>query len=96
MANIVRQASDGNRYLVPEGTPDDEINKGVPLSIDLSFLDFPVQLEQTLRAALASQGLVEPKDFERPGVYKFMAEALKRTFKVTANEIVDHIRREQL
>lgn len=96
MANVRRLAHDGQYYLVPDNTPEDEITKGVPLSVDLSFLDFPVQLEQELRAALRKRGLVEPVDFEKPGNYQKTADALRDVLKVKANEIVDRIRREQL
>lgn len=96
LANVVMKGSDNKTYLVPEGTSGLDILKGVPLSFDLSFLDFPVELEQTLRREMEARGLRVPSDFEKPGAYKSAAEALRITFKVSANEIVDRIRREQL
>lgn len=96
MGNQIIKGSDGKSYLVPEGTTGPDILKGVPLSFDLSFLDFPVELEQILRRELEARGLRQPSDFEKPGAYKHAADALRMMFKVGANEMVDRIRREQL
>lgn len=93
MDNIARRGNDGLLYLVPKDTPEDQIMEGVPLNVDLSFLNFPVQLEQTLRIELQKRGFVYPADFEKPGAYKHMADALREMFKVTANQVVDQIRR---
>lgn len=90
-SNVVVKHEDGQLYLVPEGTPPDEADKGIPLAVDLSFTPSLVKWE-LFRDLLAQRGLVVPEDFNRPGAYDRTADALRAFIKITANEIVDHIR----
>lgn len=93
MSNVVMVASDGQEYIVPEGTPQSEVHKGIPVAVDLSFLNFPVEWELRFKSELKKRKLISPEDFEKPGAYKEVADALRALLKVSANDIVDSIRR---
>lgn len=88
--------SHGLKVMLPDDVPDTEADKGIPVGIHLSSLgiDLPDAILNDLQAELERRGLTRKEDYDKPGAYRIMGEALKRVLKVTANHIVDKVREE--
>jgi len=88
--------SKGLKVMIPDDVPDSEADKGIPVGIHLSSLltDYPEPFANELQNEMERRGFTKKEDYDKPGAYKQMSDALRRVLKVTANNIVDKIRRE--
>lgn len=67
--------------LIPPGVSDK--SKGIPLSLDLTSLfgHMPAAFQKAFYQALHDQGLIEPKDFFKPGAADRYQRALRTVIK---------------
>lgn len=80
------------RVILPEETPSEFANEGVPVSIDLSGL-YPEPFSYQLEQALWQRGIITPDDLQIPGALTLIRQALQHVLKMDANDIYQHVLR---
>lgn len=73
--------------LLSEDMPDYQAKEGIPLSIDIQWLDYPEPLRTKLYLALWEQGLKTIEDYKQPDSLKKIRTAIQTLLKMDANDI---------
>lgn len=89
------------RSLIPADANGIDPEEGIPLHLDLDELygHMPLEFRQRLYAALHARGLVEPRDFLKPGAAELYMAAMRSVIKEDAlsaiklaKEVIKHDR----
>lgn len=83
---------------VDDDAEEHTYSEGIPTSIDYEYLkdwyNLNEEVASILAHALKKEGVIKPQDLWRNGIYKQVGNALKRTFVIMSNDIVNRLRGE--